>query len=565
MVFGSMASTTDRNKETERITRPPPSARPNRWRLVVVTEGGSSSHALPPTGDVVLGRGDDATIRLDDAAASRRHAVLHMGPQVVLEDLGGANGTSVRAQRLEPRQSVPLAAGDAIELGTTLAVLQPDELSGETRPWTLVSHQRFVETVEGTRPPFAILRLQVIAPPGVAQEALSAQLSPHDTVASFGPGQFEVLAPGRTPETARALMETLSTRLVAAGARVRAGHATAPQDGATPDELIAACARPASAPAPGFVVRDDAMAAIYRLIDRVAPSSINVLLLGETGSGKEVLAAELHRRSKRASGPYLRLNCAALSESLLESELFGHEKGSFTGAIKQKPGLLEAAKGGTVLLDEVGELPASIQAKLLRVLEERQVLRVGAVKNEPIDVRFIFATNRDLEAEVARGAFRSDLYFRVNGLAIVIPPLRDRAAEIEPLARSFAAEAAQREGKVAPDFTPDALAALKAWPWPGNIRELKNVVDRAVLLAGEGPIGAGALAFGSKGEAKPDAELGGLREEREAAEKRAVLDALEKTQGNQTRAAELLGVSRRTLVSRLQQYGLTKPRKKPGA
>jgi transcriptional regulator with PAS, ATPase and Fis domain len=278
-----------------------------------------------------------------------------------------------------------------------------------------------------------------------------------------------------------------------------------------------------------------------------------------------VLAAEIHRRSKRAKGPFLRLNCAALTESLLESELFGHEKGAFTGAIKQKQGLLESASGGTVLLDEVGEMPASIQAKLLRVLEERRVTRVGSTVSEAIDVRFVFATNRDLEAEVARGAFRADLYFRVNGISLLIPPLRERPAEIEPLARQFLADAAKREGRPAPEISADAIATLAAWPWPGNIRELKNVIDRSILMAGEGTLSAEALGLGVSVTARKEvvvAPTSNLRDEREAAEKRAVLDALDKTDGNQTKAAALLGVSRRTLVSRLQEYGLTKPRKK---
>jgi DNA-binding NtrC family response regulator len=472
----------------------------------------------------------------------------------------------VRGRKLAPHEQVVLGEGDAVELGTSLAVLQIDELSASTRPWTLHTHQRFLELAGETKPPFAVLRVQVLAPPGLAQEVLSAELSPHDTVASFGPGQFEILSPGRSPEAAKGLMEKLSAKLVARGARVRAGVAAAPRDGTDPDMLVAACSRPASAPTEGFVVRDDAMAALYRLVDRVAPSNINVLLLGETGVGKEVLATELHRRSKRAAAPFLRLNCAALTESLLESELFGHEKGAFTGAVKQKDGLLESAQGGSVFLDEVGEMPASTQAKLLRVLEERKLMRVGATVPVAIDVRFVFATNRDLEAEVARGAFRSDLYFRVNGISLVIPPLRERLAELEPLARQFLADAAKREGRALPELAPDALATLRAWPWPGNIRELKNVIDRAILLAGEDHLTAEALGLGPaatpRRESATPGQASNLREEREAAEKRAVLEALDKTDGNQTKAADLLGVSRRTLVTRLQQYGLTRSRKK---
>jgi two-component system, NtrC family, response regulator AtoC len=551
------------HEETVRLQdKPSRDERARRYRLVVVNESGSSSHALPSSGAVVLGRGEDATLRLDDAAASRRHAVLHLGSVVRLEDLGSANGTTVRGRKLASGEAVDVQPGDSIELGTSLAVLQTDELSASTTPWTLVTHTRFMEAVRGTKPPFGVVRLQVLAAPGLAQRVLSAELSAHDTVATFGPGQFEVLVPGRASEATTRLMEGLSAKLVAAGARVRAGCASAPVDGTDADHLLAACAAPSSQPAPGFLVRDDAMVSISRLMDRVAPSQINVLLLGETGVGKEVLASELHRRSKRSAGPFVKLNCAALTESLLESELFGHEKGAFTGAVKQKQGLLETAKGGTVFLDEVGELPESLQAKLLRVLEERKVLRVGGTTPEPIDVRFVFATNRDLEAEVERGAFRRDLFYRINGISISIPPLRERVGEIEPLARQFVAEACERDQRPVPEITPEALAMLKSWPWPGNIRELKNVMERALLLAGDGPVGPEALAI--DGHEPPGKALSGnaLKDERDAAEKRAVLEALEKTNGNQTKAAELLGISRRTLVNRLTAYGMTKPRKK---
>ena len=554
------------NQDTVRLASKGQAARAGRWRVVVVNESGSASFALPADGTTIVGRGEDAGIRLDDTAASRKHAQLVVSSgAVTLIDLGSANGSSVRGRKLEPHAQVLLSEGDTVELGTSLMVLQIDELSASIRPWNLHTHRSFLELTGKTKPPFAVVRLQVMAPPGLAQEVLSAELSPHDVVASFGPGQFEILAPGRSPEAAKALMEKVSAKLVAKGARVRAGVATAPLDGTDPDALVAACSGPASAPAEGFVVRDDAMTAIHRLIGRIAPSNINVLLLGETGVGKEVLATALHQRSKRAAGPFVKLNCAALTESLLESELFGHEKGSFTGAIKQKQGLLESGQGGTVFLDEVGEMPASTQARLLRVLEERKVTRVGSTTPLAIDVRFVFATNRDLEAEVARGAFRSDLYFRVNGISVVIPPLRERVSEIEDLARQFLAAAAAREDRPVPALSADAVATLQAWPWPGNIRELRNVIDRAILLAGEGTLQSEALVGLAPLAARREvagAAVSNLRDEREAAEKRAVLEALEKTDGNQTKAAGLLGVSRRTLVTRLQNYGLTKSRKK---
>jgi len=230
------------------------------------------------------------------------------------------------------------------------------------------------------------------------------------------------------------------------------------------------------------------------LIERVATGTISVLLMGETGVGKEIVAEAVHRYSPRAEKPLLRLNCAALSETLLESELFGHEKGAFTGAGQAKPGLLESADGGTVFLDEVGELPLSIQVKLLRVIEDRKVMRVGGLQDKSIDVRFVAATNRDLEDEVKRGSFREDLYFRLNGVSLVIPPLRERPAELEELARQFAAEASAQLGQAEPpEISTEVLDCFREYAWPGNIRELRNLMERAVLLAVDEPIGLAHL------------------------------------------------------------------------
>jgi DNA-binding NtrC family response regulator len=310
-----------------------------------------------------------------------------------------------------------------------------------------------------------------------------------------------------------------------------------------------------SAPRPG-----EAMRRVHELAERAAAGTINVLIAGETGVGKELLAETVHRASPRRGGPYVCLNCAALSETLLESELFGHERGAFTGAVQAKPGLLETAARGTLFLDEVGELPLSTQAKLLRVLETREVARLGSVRPRRIDVRFIAATNRDLEKEVARGAFRADLYYRLNGITLTIPPLRSRLEEIRPLAETFLRQICRDLGRQAPMLPPASIAHLEEHGWPGNIRELKNVIERAVLLC-EGPL----LEPQHMPLERPLTEsqklttsaVGGAAQ----TEKDKIMEALAACAGNQSRAAKKLGIPRRTFVSKLDAYKIPRPKK----
>ncbi|MBN1608042.1 MAG: sigma 54-interacting transcriptional regulator [Polyangiaceae bacterium] len=327
------------------------------------------------------------------------------------------------------------------------------------------------------------------------------------------------------------------------------------------------------------VLLDEEMQRIYRLATRTAATDISVLILGETGVGKEVLAETIHFRSARASRAFLRLNCAALSESLLESELFGYERGAFTGAHQTRIGLLEASDGGTVLLDEIGELPNAIQVKLLRVLEERVVRRIGSNRPRAIDVRFITATNRDLGRAVSAGLFRRDLYFRINGVQLLIPPLRDRRCEIVPLAEHFLHDFCERSGLAAPRISDEATSRLLEYSWPGNVRELRNVMERAPFLCTEGVVGAEHVPtesepveplFGDEDEFDVPTEvlepprgtsLEPSERERDTSERDRITRALEACGGNQTRAAKLLGMSRRTLVNRLDAYGLPRPRK----
>jgi two-component system response regulator AtoC len=324
--------------------------------------------------------------------------------------------------------------------------------------------------------------------------------------------------------------------------------------------------------APVALGKSAAMQEVERVVDRIAVGTISVLVVGETGVGKELVAEAIHRRSPRANKPLVRLNCAAVNATLLESEWFGYERGAFTGATASKPGLLETADGGTVLLDEVGELPPDIQAKLLRVLEDRAILRVGGVRPRRIDVRFVAATNRDLDAESAAGRFRRDLYFRLNGVTIAVPPLRERPDEIEPLARLFSAEASRSSGLPGPmPIEVEALAWLRAYEWPGNVRELRNAIERAVLLAAGGRAistadlpkalrpGPSARAVTDEGSRPPRARS--LKDDVADVEKRRVLDALAAAGNNQKKAAELLGISRGTLSARLQAFGIARPRK----
>ena len=308
----------------------------------------------------------------------------------------------------------------------------------------------------------------------------------------------------------------------------------------------------------GLIGRSPGMQEVFSLARRVASSDATVLIEGESGTGKTSLARAIHGASRRRAGPFLRLSCAAIPESLIESELFGYAKGAFTGAHQNKAGLLEAADGGTLLLDEIGELPLNVQVKLLQVMEEKTFIPVGGLRPRTADVRFIAATNRDLETAVKEGAFREDLFYRIHIFPIRLPVLRERRDDIPLLVERFLTSRGVEAGRL----TPESLALLLGHPYPGNVREMENILERALILAGEGPIAPEHLPdlsgvdLQGKSRDRHNVEIpeGGLS--LEDLERELIVQALERSDGNKSQAARLLGLTRRTLYSRMEKHGL---------
>ena len=559
--------------------------------LTVVGPEGFTVIALPPKGVLQIGRGAQADIRIDDSLASREHCRLHVdGGTVEIEDLGSANGTLLRNHALQARVRVALDLGDAVSIGATVLMLRSG--SRLPRPVRVLPHGYFLARLDEecassarNRSPFALVRLDVEGDVSTSRCAglLPSILRPSDIIGAYGPQQYELLLPRTTREVATALVSEAGASLRTAGIVLRTGIAHHPIDGRSAAELLErACqgVRPGIVQpglASDIILVDPAMRELHSLAKDVAKTSINVLIVGETGTGKEILAEAVHRASTRAQGNFLSLNCAALSENLVDAELFGYEKGAFTGAAQAKPGLLETAPDGTVFLDEIGELSLPLQAKLLRVIETHTLIRVGGVTKRTVDVRFISATNRNLAQAIESGGFRSDLYFRLNGITLAIPPLRDRPVEIEAFGRRFADEMARDLGRSAPEISADALTLLRSYAWPGNIRELRNVIHRAVLLCRSGPVitpdhfprelmeatfaaSTPAVPYGQT----PLTDLSTTKSgpALEPDEKQRIIDALEQTAGNQTAAAKLLGMGRTAFVARLNQYGISRPRKK---
>jgi len=308
-----------------------------------------------------------------------------------------------------------------------------------------------------------------------------------------------------------------------------------------------------NSPFEGLIATDDAMLRLCRMVEKVAPTDVSVLILGESGTGKELIARALHSQSGRKGGKFVAINCAAIPEQLLESELFGHEKGAFTGAVKQTIGKIELANEGTLFLDEIGDMPLTLQAKLLRFLQDRMIERVGGRQEIPVNVRVVCATNKDLQALIAEQRFRQDLYFRIGQVAVNVPALRDRRGGATVLAHAMLRKFAGVQGRPKRGFTEEASAALEAYSWPGNVRELENKVKTAMIM-GDGPL-LTAEDLGLK-ESVNGELLFNLKEVRTRAERQAIRQALAITDGNISRTSELLGVSRPTLYDLMDKYGI---------
>ena len=579
-----------------------PSA-PDVFYLLVFEDRSSRTCQIPITGELFIGRSLDADVYLDDSAVSRIHAKLTMTDgEASISDLNSRNGTIVNGERITgPRRLNP---GDTIDICGVTLVFNSSVPPRQTR--TLVElaqlSQRGEEEVERSlryQRPLALIVLRFgedVADRHAVEMLLAQKVRLMDVLAWGAADHLVVLmpetAPAQAPRTATPLVEALA----GFGSALRAGFATCPEDGCDFHTLLAA-ARAAAihagagevAPAGAnfgtvtigertIVVADPAMVRLYALIERLAAVDLAVLVCGETGTGKELAAAALHHWSARRNRPLVTLNCAALQETLLESELFGHEKGAFTGAQSSKQGLLETAKGGTVLLDEIGELPLYGQAKLLRVLETKRVIRLGDVREREIDIRIVAATNRNLQDEVAASRFRQDLFFRLSGAKVWLPPLRDRKRELPMLAQVFLREACGSLGRPPMTISPGAMQVFATYAWPGNVRELKNIMEYVAAAVPETTLQAWHLeSIG--GEAAPDRHgvslLGSTTADRVAAaqaseavqfrpideevrefEKARMLAALDASGGNQTRAADLIKMPLRTFVAKLKQYGI---------
>jgi two-component system, NtrC family, response regulator AtoC len=561
----------------------------DRRQLLVFTEHSSWMFQLPKTGTVIIGRSEVADLQLPDPTISRQHAKIDIERDcITITDLGSQNGTYVNRERLHLAR--PLEPGDTITINTSTLILHaPPTPSAHVLVDLTTFRQRVEDELERAlryHRSFALLTLEI--PRVQATERIERTLRRIDSLVWLDDRHAQImLAEASEVELSRyvvRLREMVSER------ELRVGTSLFPSDGSDGDALLSSARLAASVAAPGETVRasrghqtlsigthrvivaDPEMVRLYALVERLAGTALPVLVTGETGAGKEMVALALHHGSIRRDHAMVTLNCAAIAETLVESELFGHEKGAFSGAVSTKVGLLESAHRSTLFLDEIGELAAQTQAKLLRVIETRRFTRVGDVKERESDVRIVAATNRNLGAEAAENRFRQDLYFRLSGAELYVPPLRERPRELPLLAQAFLDEACSRGGGAPMHLTEAAMRALLAHSWPGNVRELKNTMQ--YLAAAFPGAKLDDMHVRSRLTKRParntpldgmpsiPADAGEVPSFRPLAEEMRELEinrmkaALEATGNNQTRAALLLSVPARTFFEKVKLYGL---------
>jgi Nif-specific regulatory protein len=578
------------------------------FRLVVLSGPDAGAIFDVPADGATLGRGATATIKLNDPAVSRAHGAIarHEVGLVWCDD-------SARHPALldgAPADGKPLRPGHELVIGRTrMLVLAPDrglalldERAGATAELSMTELGD-----KRDRPSLALLVALADVLVGARDRAALAEAAarllcdrlradrvdvvlaaaPHEPLATHARGAARDLA--RIPRTlvervlatgnAIAFDEAgqpallvgfapagtgmlggfvhivraapfgdVDTEMALVAVRMLAGFVTARSEHDTALRRARALVERTGG-GPRILGDSRAAAAVRAFVGKVAATDSTVLLLGESGTGKELVAAAIHDASPRSAGPFVAVNCASLGEALLESELFGHERGAFTGASERKPGKFELAEGGTLLLDEIGELPARSQAKLLRALEDRRVERIGGVRPIAVDVRVLAATNRDLEAMIRAGEFRGDLYFRIGVISVRLPALRERTADVGALAAHFLDQLRGRAARTIEGFTPAALAALASHPWPGNIRELRNAIERAVVLGEHAWIEPDELFAAA---APAPAGKGSVRD----AERETIAAAMTAAAGNKVKAAATLGIDRTTLYRKLRAYGL---------
>jgi two-component system, NtrC family, response regulator AtoC len=546
-----------------------------RTTLVLYHRDGAMVAQLDKGRSLVVGRSLPSDVEIPDPGLSRQHARFTWDDHGLwVEDLKSTNGTRKNGELVTRAKIAP---GDEIAIGPVMVSLHiMSSVDEQLRGFD--GHDRFAAALadEITRArtfqrPLALLMVRGTgARDGhVSRWAnrLRAVLRPVDRVGIYGPSAVLVSLPEATPEAVRTLMASLDGGEPA----LTCGAVSFPADGSSVDELVSAlqvASRTGRAAVPAeptaVVVKNAAMKQVMATVKRLTHSTVAVLIQGETGTGKEVIARAIHDGGPRRKQPLRCINCAAIPGMLIESVLFGHEQGAFTGADKSARGIFEQADGGTVLLDEVGELSAPAQAALLRVLETKRVTRIGGEKELEVDVRVIAATHRDLEAMAEAGRFRHDLLYRLNTVALRIPPLRERVDEIRPLAERFLKDARKQAGTDVRTIDARALAALESYGWPGNVRELRNVIERAVVLAEGDAITLADLTDRVRGgsRAQPEAEApeepGDYKEHVRRYEAELILRALHKHNGNQTEAAKALGLPLRTLVHKIQTHGIKK-------